>query len=198
MQHWYRQRERARVAWRADPALCYQCGQKRADDRKACASCRAKENRRRKEQRQKQRQQQRRQSKRPKPPAPDPGNPCRRPDPHKSHFRCHRPCSPACATGAATGPVRPAVVSPAQPVSAHRPAATRPRPAGPIRPAGMAPPPSRKRARLSRIPRLSAPGPRQIAAKSLSKLQTVGDRQPARALAHLVRRARMGRAGTRI
>ena len=58
MQHWYRQRERARVAWRADPALCYQCGQKRADDRKACASCRAKENRRRKEQLQKQRQQQ--------------------------------------------------------------------------------------------------------------------------------------------
>ena len=58
MQHWYRQRERARLAWRADLALCYQCGQKRADDRKACASCRAKENRRRKEQRQKQPQQQ--------------------------------------------------------------------------------------------------------------------------------------------
>ncbi len=51
--HWYQKRERERTAWRTDPDLCYQCGQKRDDHRKACASCRAKENRRRKKQRQK-------------------------------------------------------------------------------------------------------------------------------------------------
>ena len=49
--HWYRQKERQRLAWRADPALCYQCGQKCGGEHRACASCRAKENRRRKKQR---------------------------------------------------------------------------------------------------------------------------------------------------
>ena len=136
MQHWYRQRERARVAWRADPALCYQCGQKRADDRKACASCRAKENRRRKEQLQKQRQQQRRKSKRPKPPAPDAGNPlppARPPQislplrpallPSLRHRRRNRTCSTRCRLPRPTR-LRPSTrrnqTAPRRPNQAHR------------------------------------------------------------------------------
>ena len=48
LRHWYHKKEQERAAWRTDPTLCYQCGQKRDDYRKACSDCRAKENRRRK------------------------------------------------------------------------------------------------------------------------------------------------------
>lgn len=48
LRHWYHKKEQERAAWRTDPTLCYQCGQKRDDNRKACSDCRAKENRRRK------------------------------------------------------------------------------------------------------------------------------------------------------
>ncbi len=55
LRHWYQTKERERAAWRTDPTRCYQCGQLRDDHRKACTSCRAKENRRRKKQRDEQR-----------------------------------------------------------------------------------------------------------------------------------------------
>lgn len=55
LRHWYRKKERERAAWRTDPTRCYQCGRLRDDHRKACTSCRAKENRRRKKQRDEQR-----------------------------------------------------------------------------------------------------------------------------------------------
>ena len=55
LRHWYHKKEQERAAWRTDPTLCYQCGQKRDDNRKACSDCRAKENRRRKKQRDEQR-----------------------------------------------------------------------------------------------------------------------------------------------
>ena len=55
LRHWYHKKEQERAAWRTDPTLCYQCGQKRDDYRKACSDCRAKENRRRKKQRDEQR-----------------------------------------------------------------------------------------------------------------------------------------------
>ena len=135
MQHWYRQRERARVAWRADPALCYQCGQKRADDRKACASCRAKENRRRKEQLQKQRQQQP-QIKAPKTASAgrrQPLPPARPPQislplqtallPSMDHRRRNRTCSTRCRLPRPTRP-RPSTrrnqTAPRRPNQAHR------------------------------------------------------------------------------
>jgi len=59
LRHWYHKKEQERAAWRTDPTLCYQCGQKRDDNRKACSDCRAKENRRRKKQREEQRDERR-------------------------------------------------------------------------------------------------------------------------------------------